>query len=623
MAINLSKQTKNTRGFTLVELSVVLVIIGILISALMPLYKTYTEQSRKKTQEARMGTIRTALSDFIIDDPNNDSDSDEKRFPCPASPTAQIGSATYGREQCVTGGAGTCVNGVCIRAGAGGRLVMVGSVPTSTLGIASINMNDAYNNRFSYAVTMDLTQPNAMDSLTTKGAITIVNESGGQITNEAQFSLISHGADGAGSYTAAGIKNGAPCRTTHGGDAENCNDDATFRDNAGMVLANNDDFYDDSAAFTLTNDDDDEWWRETNPSGLNIVNRNTQNVGIGFPTGEPQQRLDVNGSIRSRIDAIIDRTVQAGRDVVAAVNITATSGNISATVGSVSAGNNVTAANNSTAGMDVSAGRNVNAGSDVMANRDVRGTRDVAAGNNVTAGNEVTATNNIRAGKSVYAKENFYGKHFFYSDVPSSGPGGGSGNVTVTAMCPEGQVLRGLNSNSPVCVTATNSTLANFSCASGSFVNKFDAEGRPVCTGISDPSTGLVKTFSCPMKNTTQWGEDYQTGYLNYPDNWCAYTYATVATACIEPGTPGRQTMKDNLPAPYGNIDTATWTNICGKRFCVQQGYNDGRVTEYGPSGTNPDGSYYHITEKIPGLPFETERTEVSRHMVEIKCTKI
>ncbi|PZO82665.1 MAG: hypothetical protein DI626_09885, partial [Micavibrio aeruginosavorus] len=264
MAINLSKHNKNERGFTLVELSIVLVIIGILISALIPLFKTYTEQSHKKTQEARMGTVRTALADFIIADPKRAVN--EKRFPCPASRTAPIGSADYGVEQCITGGAGTCSNGVCIASGTGGKLVLIGAVPTRTLSIGGINMNDAFNNRYTYAVSMDLVQPNAMDSLTTEGAITMLDDSGVDITTVAQFALVSHGRDGAGSYTAAGVRNGASCRSTNRGDAENCNDDGVFRDNlnvalnerVGTSLALNDDYYDDSAAFTLTNDDDDE-----------------------------------------------------------------------------------------------------------------------------------------------------------------------------------------------------------------------------------------------------------------------------------------------------------------------------------------------------------------------------
>lgn len=645
MAINLSKQTKNTRGFTLVELSVVLVIIGILISALMPLYKTYTEQSRKKTQETRMGTVRTALADFIIDDPLDSADSSEKRFPCPASRTAAIGSADYGVEQCITGGPGTCVNGVCIVAGTGGKNVLIGAIPTRTLRIGAANMNDSYNNRYTYAVSMDLVQPNAMDNMTSAGAIRMVDDSGAEITSQAQFALVSHGVDGAGSYTAAGIKNGTNCRTTSRGDAENCNDDATFRDNINLVLkerdglsaatgaatsfAQNEDYYDDTTAFTLVKDDDDEWWRETNPSGLNIVNRNTQNVGIGFPTGEPQQRLDVNGSIRSRIDAIIDQTVRAGVDVIAAANVTA--GNNS------TAGNNVAAGNNVTSGMDVIAGRNVRAQSDVTADRDVRGTRDVSAGNNVTAGNEVTATNNIRAGKSIYAKENFYGKHFFYSDVPSGGTGGGGGNATVTAICPEGKVLRGIDTGSPICVTAGGTGPANFSCEVGSYVNRFDSEGKPQCTSIKD--SGAVATFNCPAKPH----EDGQ-GYKNISANWCTSTKNTpsgnksinptwggLAYACIDTKIPEGQDMWHTAPVhPWSTM--SDFLNTCGKRYCTGLGYSDGRVVEYGASGSNPDGTPYAIPKPstpsytaghIPPDVIKWLDDDFLKRPLEVKCTVI
>ncbi|PZO88693.1 MAG: hypothetical protein DI626_01120, partial [Micavibrio aeruginosavorus] len=327
-----------------------------------------------------------------------------------------------------------------------------------------------------------------------------------------------------------------------------------------------------------------------------------------------QERLDVNGNTRVRGNALVRDSITADTG-----SITATVGNIVSTVANIVAGNNVIA------GMDVTSGRNVSARSDVTADRDVRGTRDVAAGNNVTAGNEITATNNIRAGKSVYAGEHFYGKHFFYSDVPSSGPGGGTGNSTVTAICPQGKVLQSINSGAPVCVPGAVPTAA-FTCEGGKFVSGFDNEGRPLCSDPFSGPNGAVQTFNCPGKGTNGVpAEDHQSGYTSptFNDNWCAYTMIVVADACIEQGVPGRETPLENLPAPYGNMDLNSFLNTCGKRYCVKKGYQDGRVVEYGPSGQLANGSYYDVTQTLPHLTYEERRIEFSRRPLEIKCTKI
>jgi type IV pilus assembly protein PilA len=52
---------KDERGFTLVELLIVMVVIGILATVAMPLYQLVPERSRATEADAGLGAIRSAL----------------------------------------------------------------------------------------------------------------------------------------------------------------------------------------------------------------------------------------------------------------------------------------------------------------------------------------------------------------------------------------------------------------------------------------------------------------------------------------------------------------------------------------------------------------------------------
>ena len=109
-----------------------------------------------------------------------------------------------------------------------------------------------------------------------------------------------------------------------------------------------------------------------------------------------------NASSDTDGDWNVDRDVDAGRNVIAATDITATAGNISATAGSVAAGTTVTGGTGVTATTgnvsatvgDVTAGNDVTAGQDITATAGniSATTGNVAAGNNITAGQDITAT---------------------------------------------------------------------------------------------------------------------------------------------------------------------------------------------------------------------------------------
>jgi len=55
------KFMKDTRGFTLVELMITIVIVGVLASVAIPLYQANVKRAKGAEADATMGSVRTAL----------------------------------------------------------------------------------------------------------------------------------------------------------------------------------------------------------------------------------------------------------------------------------------------------------------------------------------------------------------------------------------------------------------------------------------------------------------------------------------------------------------------------------------------------------------------------------
>lgn len=58
------KMLQNKKGFTLVELMIVVVIMGILVAVAVPVYNTVTKNARTKSCKANISTISTNLSQY-------------------------------------------------------------------------------------------------------------------------------------------------------------------------------------------------------------------------------------------------------------------------------------------------------------------------------------------------------------------------------------------------------------------------------------------------------------------------------------------------------------------------------------------------------------------------------
>lgn len=208
----------HSSGFTLVEMAVVLVIIGLLLGGLLMPLSAQVENRRVSETQKALDEINQALIGFAVVN---------GRLPCPASGAIATGSAGAGVEQ--TTGSGSTL--ACSAA--------EGVLPWATLGV---NELDAWGRRYGYRVTtlfarglpqttFGCTPPSnptsAAFALCTPGDITVKDSSAGNsIASNIPALVLSYGPNGLGAYTSAGTQISAAGAGTD--EAENTNGNATF-----------------------------------------------------------------------------------------------------------------------------------------------------------------------------------------------------------------------------------------------------------------------------------------------------------------------------------------------------------------------------------------------------------
>lgn len=78
------KIMNNKKGFSLVELMIVVVVMGILVAVAVPLYDAVTDNAKAKTCGSNQRIIRGAISNWILSDSNHTVDTlfktSEKQF---------------------------------------------------------------------------------------------------------------------------------------------------------------------------------------------------------------------------------------------------------------------------------------------------------------------------------------------------------------------------------------------------------------------------------------------------------------------------------------------------------------------------------------------------------------
>ena len=358
MIIAQNKKNKLSHGFTLVELCIVIVIVGVILSGIAVFLKQYQLEKRYAVLVKKTDRITSALGLYIQDESFNDPDTgafvldpNGAQYPCPADPSLGPGDAGYGVEARNTAVTPTrCDDTVLDTSGTGAATVYHGAIPFVTLGIPSTSAIDPRGYKFSYAVSRSVSNGDAlMGGAKPLGSITVRRyDSPTTFTPipDVAFVLVYHGATSLGAWSVAGSEqscNGAIVGTS---ERQNCNETSVFTDANDQQNTNSDhnEFYDDIILYTLRGiADKEEYWAHAIDS-QDVSTLNPGNVGIGTQT--PAEKLHVAGGVQVDNDLSVDEDI---------------------TGNNIHANNNATVSNNLNVSNSVGIGNNLNVGNNVSA----------------------------------------------------------------------------------------------------------------------------------------------------------------------------------------------------------------------------------------------------------------
>lgn len=183
------------QGFTLVEIAIVLMIVGLLLGGMLVPLNAQMEQQKVAATEKLLGEARDALVGYAVAN---------GRLPCPAAPAIATGQPN----------AGIARTPPCTGANSSGVL------PWATLGVSE---SDAWGRRFTYRVSSDFADaignatwggcaPNpvptqASFALCSAGTLDVLAAAGGaNVAIDVPAVVISHGKNGSGAYTPQGTQ---------------------------------------------------------------------------------------------------------------------------------------------------------------------------------------------------------------------------------------------------------------------------------------------------------------------------------------------------------------------------------------------------------------------------------
>ncbi len=231
----LFQSLKENKGFSLIEVSIVLVIMGLIISMSTPIYSNFGDSYKAKNTKEHQENLMRLLGQYALLN---------HQLPYASDPLSS--KETFGDESHLS----------------------VGIVPFRTLGLPESMAKDAYGNFFTYAIqvlpekrTAKILQRSDFCSRTPLRETLTVEENGQKVTATSKLEkgkdflslvIVSHGKNGYGAYygTAGNIK-----KRDYGlhGKEEEINADGTSHFVNLPYSQNEDNYFDDHVVWTTRN----------------------------------------------------------------------------------------------------------------------------------------------------------------------------------------------------------------------------------------------------------------------------------------------------------------------------------------------------------------------------------
>jgi prepilin-type N-terminal cleavage/methylation domain-containing protein len=132
--------SRHKRGFTLIEMAIVLLIIGLALGMILNVTGSMRDSQNRQLVQTKLAVLDTALANFVAQN---------KRLPCPANGLLASGAANAGVETLSAGPppVGAPAKGTCNPASQAN-----GVIPWMSLGLTESDATDPWNGRMTYRV---------------------------------------------------------------------------------------------------------------------------------------------------------------------------------------------------------------------------------------------------------------------------------------------------------------------------------------------------------------------------------------------------------------------------------------------------------------------------------------
>lgn len=296
---------RQSRGFSLVELTILLMVLGVIMTGFLARYRPDMKSKNFQTTQSRSEILRTAMERFLTSN---------GRFPCPADPTLPPDDPAGGKEQCIVAGGIRGLTGYQDADDLSDPIestpqpVLFGMIPYTALGVSFKDALDGWGGTLAYAVSVP--QTTTATYRENRGGIRLkIYDPGSNaemdymkngIPANLDIVIFSYGDNRAGAYSIEGqlIE---PCAS---GFLESVNCSASkimaeFKNYDTKRSYNNlsPDYYDDVFLLSDVNIKVDKWSQQT--ASFNIYNSALSSGGrVGIGTNAPTEKLDVNGNMK-------------------------------------------------------------------------------------------------------------------------------------------------------------------------------------------------------------------------------------------------------------------------------------------------------------------------------------